>query len=96
MAYDVGKNVGLPLRINYTGASFVQSEACYPCLARPHRRHRAGVSRAFWASWCSTPPRLDLAGQWKHLAVKEQKQQRMDRGGGPSNGDFISHLNPAD
>lgn len=60
---------GLPLRINYTGASCVQSDACFASLARPPRRHGAGVGRAFWASWCSTPPRLDLAGQWKHLAV---------------------------
>ncbi|KAI9541586.1 hypothetical protein NQZ68_028092 [Dissostichus eleginoides] len=35
----------------------------------------------FWASWSSAPPRLDLTGQRKHFSVKEQKQQRMDRGG---------------
>lgn len=47
--------------------------------ARPYRRQCGGVSWALWASWSSTPPRLDLAGQGKHFIVKEQKQQRMDK-----------------
>lgn len=92
---DVKKNFSLLPRIYYTGASSLQSKACSPRLAHPPRRHCGRVSWAFWASWSSTPPRLDLAGQGKHLAVKEQKQQRMDLGG-PSNGDSNSDLNLAD
>lgn len=82
-------------RIYYTGASSHQSTACSPRLAHPPRRHCGRVSWAFWASWSSAPPRLDLAGQGKHFSVKEQKQQRMDRGG-RSNGDANSYPNLTD
>lgn len=82
-------------RIYYTGASSLQSTAGSPGLAHPPRRHCGGVGWAFWASWSSAPPRLDLAGQGKHFSVKEQKQQRMDRGG-RSEGDSYSDLNLAD
>ncbi len=84
-------------RIYYTGASSLQSMACSSRLAHPPRRHcgRVAVSWAFWASWSTAPPRLDLAGQGKHFSVKEQKQQRMDWGG-RSNGDSNSDLNLSD
>ncbi|TKS80281.1 Dehydrogenase/reductase SDR family member 1 [Collichthys lucidus] len=53
------------------------------------------LARRYGIRDIDAPPRLDLAGQGKHFSVKEQKQQRMDRGG-RSNGVSTSALNLTD
>lgn len=74
------KLFSLLLVIYYTGVSSLQSKACFSWTGTPTpRRHCWRVSWAFWSSWSSAPPRLDLAGQGNHFTVKEQKQQREDR-----------------